>query len=811
MGTANPVPMLKSILITALRNIFRNRTFSAINLVGLSISMSLGLLIITVIQEQFTYDSFHEESDRIVRINTRALRSDGGSEDYATVPFPLGNAINEDYGFAESMVRINRFLNGDAVAGTTTVPIQGLLADPSFLEVFKFPLQKGDASTALSSPSGLVLTQETATRLFGNADPMGKGVTIQGYGEFQVTGVLAPFPAKTHFDFEVLGSTSLLPVLEKTRVVEATTGSWTNYYASYVYLKLKEGTTAEEIGAALNAIVDKYYANLELETRDKGYSFFALPLKDLTPGPMMSNQMGTGMPMFLVIFLGVLAGIIMLMACFNYTNMMIAKSLSRVREIGIRKAIGAQRGQVFIQFVGEAVVFSLLALVASYGLLQLLKPAFRQLNIAQEFAVTLGEGSSLYFYFLGFAVVTGMLAGVLPSTYLSALKPVSVLKDAGSTRVMSRQALRKGLIVFQFMLSVCFIIVITVIFNQVNFMLEKDYGFNEKDILNVRLQGVSFETLSTEAGRIPGVISVGGVSHRLGTWQDRASDYQKGPGEKAFGIRDFMVDRNYIEQLGLEFLAGRNFDARPVMGRERQIILNERALSRFDFKTPQDALGSAVYLNDSTSLEVIGVVKDFHFRPMNYEIGPLALRNNSAEFGFLSARISPGTEKAVAASLEKLWKNHDQVHPFEWKMMEDEIDEAYTASGFVDVVKIVGYISFLAVTLACLGMLGMAMYATQIRMKEIGIRKVMGANEGQVIVVLSRGFMILIVLGAILGTPLGYFLGTTFLDSYAYKAPLGVVAISSGFAVMSVLGALTIMSQTWSASRRNPVESLRYE
>jgi len=803
--------MVRSILITALRNIFRNRTFSAINLVGLSISMSLGLLIITVIQEQFTFDSFHRESERIVRVNTRALRADGGSEDYASVPFPLGNAIAHDYGFAESVVRINRYLNGDAVAGNITVPVEGLLADPWLFEVFNFPLEKGDAKTALSSPSGLVLTHETAVRLFGNADPMGRGVTIPGYGEFQVTGVLAPFPAKTHFDFELLGSTALLPLLEEDRVVEPTTDSWNNYYGSYVYIKLKEGTSGEEIGSALDAIVKKYYANLELETRDKGYSFFVLPLKDLTPGPMMSNQMGTGMPMFLVIFLGVLAGIIMLMACFNYTNLMIAKSLSRVREIGIRKAIGARRSQVFIQFVGEAVVFSLLALVTSYGLLQLLKPAFQQLNIAQEFAVTLGEFGSLYLYFIGFAVLVGLVAGILPSSYLSALKPVSVLKDSGNTRIMSRQALRKGLIVFQFTLSVCFIIVITVIFNQVNFMLEKDYGFNEKGILNVRLQGVPFDKLAAEAERITGVMSVGGVSHRLGTWQDRSSDYQKGPGEEAFGMRDFMVDRNYIEHLGLVFLAGRNFAPTSAGERERHIILNERALERFDFDSPIDALGSAVYLNDSTSLEVIGVVKDFHFRPMNYEIGPLALRNNPAEFGFLSARVSPGSEKEVAAALEKQWKNFDQVHAFEWKTMEDEIDEAYTASGFVDIVKIVGYISFLAITLACLGMLGMAMYATRVRLKEIGIRKVMGASEQQVVLVLSRGFMVLIAIGACLGTPLGYFLGTAFLDNYAYKAPLSFFALISGFVVMSILGALTIGSQTWTASRRNPVESLRYE
>ncbi|MBL7849307.1 MAG: ABC transporter permease [Cyclobacteriaceae bacterium] len=803
--------MLKSILITALRNIFRNRAFSAINLVGLSISMSLGLLIITVIQEQFTFDTFHADSERIVRINTRAVRADGGAEEYASVPFPLGNAIEQDYGFAESVVRVNRYLNGDAVAGNTTVPVLGLLADPSLLTVFNFPLERGDAQSALSMPSSLVLTHETSVRLFGNADPMGRGVTIKGYGEFQVTGVLAPFPAKTHFEFEVLGSTSLLPVLEKNRIVEATTDSWNNYYGSYVYVKIKEGAKVEEVGQALKAITGKYYADLELETRDKGYEFFVLPLGELTPGPMMSNQMGTGMPMLLVIFLGVLAGIIMLMACFNYTNLMIAKSLSRVREIGIRKVIGARRSQVFVQFVGEAIVFSLLALAASYGLLQLLKPAFRQLNIAREFAVSLGESGTLYLYFLGFAVVTGLLAGFLPSAYLSALKPVSVLRDAGTTRVMSRQALRKGLIVFQFTLSVCFIIVITVIFNQVNYMLEKDYGFNEKDILNVRLQGVAFEKLAAEMERMPGVISMGGVSHRLGTWQDRASDYKAEPGAEPFVMRDFMVDRTYIEQLGLTFVAGRNFDQAPAGERERHVLLNERAVARLGFKSAIDAVGAPLYLNDSTSLEIIGVLKDFHFRPMNYEIGPLALRNNPAEFGFLSARIAPGSEAGIVAGLEKSWKIFDDVHPLEWSRMEDEIDEAYTDSGFVDVVKIVGYISFLAITLACLGMLGMAMYATRVRLKEIGIRKVMGASEGEVVMVLSRGFMLLVVIGACLGTPLGYFLGSVFLDSYAYKAPLTLLALASGFLVMSFLGALTIGSQTWTASRRNPVESLRYE
>jgi len=802
--------MVKNILLTAVRNIFRNRTFSLINIVGLSVAMSLSLLIITVIQEQFTFDTFHADSDRIFRLNTRALRKDGGTEPYASVPYPLGVSLASDYSFSEEVVKVNNRLNGDATVGNTTVPVHGLFADPSLLSVFNFPLEKGDKSTALGSPSGLVLTHESAIRLFGQHDPLGKSVSIQGYGDFQVTGVLAPLPGRTHFEFEILGSTSRLPLLEKDHVIGATLDNWNNYYSSYVYVKLREGIDPKIVEGALSTIAKKFYAGLDLESRDKGYEFYLIPLPDLTPGPMLSNQMGTGMPMFLVIFLGVLASIIMLMACFNYTNLMIAKSLSRVREIGVRKVVGAGRSQVFVQFIGEAVVFSLIALIASYGLLQLLKPAFKALHLAREFEVTLGENFVLYGYFLVFAMITGLLAGFLPSVYLSALKPVNVLKDSRNAIGFSRQTLRKSLIVVQFTLSISFIIIVTAIFNQVNYMLNKDYGFNEENILNVRLQGMAYEKLATEMERFPGIVSVGGVSHRLGTWADRSSDYQLGPGEEPFEMRDFMVDKNYIEQLDLQFVAGKNFEE-SLVGGEKYIILNERALERFGFKSPIEALGQPVYLNDSTALAVIGVVRNFHFRPMNYEIGPLALRNDNREFGFLSARIVPGRKDEVIAKLDHLWKRLDSVHSLEWKMMADEIDEAYTDSGFVDIIKIVGFISFLAVLLACLGMLGMAMYATRLRFKEIGIRKVMGATAEQVTVVLSRSFLTLIAIGACIGTPIGYLLARVFLQNYAYQAPLTVATITSGFIVMAILGALTIVSQTWTAARRNPVESIRYE
>jgi len=366
--------MLKSILTTALRNIIRNKSFSIINLIGLSVSMSLGMLIILIVKEQLTFDNFHHDSDRIYRVNTMALRVDGGREPYASAPLPIGRALKEEYTFTENVVSISSRLNGDATYGNVNVPVQGLIVDPSFLAVFNFQLEKGNPATALNEPNNLILTQESANRIFGTQEPLGQTLSLSGYGEFTVTGVLKEFPSKTHFEFDALASTAALPVWEKDGIVNASIDNWNNYYGNYIYFKLKPGRTEAEVKEALAAIYKKHYTNLKLETRDKGYEFYLHPLEDITPGPELSNQMGSGMPTFLLFFLGTLAGVVLIMSIFNFTNLMIAKSLTRAREIGVRKIVGAKRYQVFFQFVGETVTFALIALVFSYLLLQFLKP-----------------------------------------------------------------------------------------------------------------------------------------------------------------------------------------------------------------------------------------------------------------------------------------------------------------------------------------------------------------------------------------------------------------------------------------------------
>ena len=803
--------MIRSVVLAAIRNLIRNRSFSAINLIGLSVAMSLGMLVLMVVRDQFTFDLFHHNADRIYRINTRALRMDGGAEPYASAPLSLGKAIANEYTFASSVVRIYNRLRGDVTYENVHVSTFGFFADPSFLSVFNFPLAKGDPATALTDPKGIVLTQLAAHKIFGDRDPLGQSFTLVGYGEFHVTGVLAPFPNKTHFEFEVIGSTNALLPLQQASVLSPSMEKWTDYYSSYVYFVLRDGASIEEAHAALDQIVKQHFADVTFESRDRGIEFFTQNLMAITPGPILSNQMGKGLPDLLLVFMSALAGIVLLMACFNYTNLMIAKSLTRAREIGMRKVMGARRGQVFGQLIGEAIVFALASLIVSYGLLQVLKPVVLQLHIASEFEVNLQEDVQLVGWFLVFALAIGTLAGVLPAGYLSAFRPASVLKDAAAQKVYSRLTLRKGLVVTQFSLSVIFVIVVLVIYGQIDYMLNKDYGINEKNIYNIRLQGLPFEKLRVEALKIPGVVQVGGVSHQLGTWSDRASDYRRQSGAAAFGMRDFLVDDRYIDNLDIEFVAGNNFDPASESANESHVILNEKALPLFGFTDPASAIGETIYADDSLMLSVVGVVKDFHFRPLSYQIGPMALRYRPSHVSFASLKIAPGSEASVVAEIIRAWKVLDPVHPFEGDWMANEIDGAYERAGFHDILTIVGYVCFLAVVLACLGMLGMAMYSTQVRRREIGIRKVMGADAWQVVIILSRSFLILIGIALLFGLPAGYALGKVFLETYAYRIPISIGLMMTGTSLIVGLGAITIASQTWKAASINPAITLRYE
>jgi putative ABC transport system permease protein len=584
------------------------------------------------------------------------------------------------------------------------------------------------------------------------------------------------------------------------------------FYNNYIYIKLKDNRYVQDAEKALAEVNKKYCIALKSEGREIKYNAFYLQaLSKITPGPELADNMGKGLPSSFLVFLTMLASVVLLMSVFNFTNLTIAKSLSRAREIGVRKVVGANRLQVFLQFIGEAVVFCFVALVFSYIILQFLKVGFVRLSFSQNFLMALKEDLSLYAIFFVFTLLVGLLAGVLPATYLSAFKPVRVLKDVQNLKIYARLTFRKVLMVAQFTLSVIFVIVVLVVYSQVDFMLNADYGFEKQNNLNLNLQGVAYEQIAEEIRNVSGVLNVGGVSHKLGTFDGASGNYKTSINDEPVVIHHFMVDEQYIKNLSLHFVAGRNFNPDEQTGREKDIILNETAVAELGFQFPLDAVGQSIYADDTLMLRIVGVVKDFHFRPMNNKIGSLALRYNTRALNYVSAKILPEQLEQAKALISAIWKKHDPLHPVELMMMEQEIDEAYQQTGMKDMVIIIGYITFLIVSLACLGLLGMAMYASQIRTKEVGIRKAMGATVSQVIMLLSKSYMAMMSIAIVIGTPVSFFLGEIFLQDFAYRITITPLLIIFGIAVIVVIGLLTIWSQTIKVAISDPVKWLRQE
>ncbi|MFQ5629189.1 MAG: ABC transporter permease, partial [bacterium] len=462
--------MLQNYLKIALRTIFKHRLFSFINIFGLALSLSFCMLVIVIINDQNSFDRFHPRENDIYRMLTVAHRKSGGTEKYASSPRPLGVVLETESASVEKVVQLTRGLFGDAKYGQVNISISGFFTDRVFFDVFGFRLAKGDPATALELPNTIVLTAETAEKFFGDEDPLGKTVSIDRLTDFIVTGVLQPLNGKTHFVFDALASSASLAVLEKENKIRPVLEDWKNYYANYNYLRLHQGNAPGTLQPLLSEIPGRFYGNQILESRDKGYSFELQPLTGITPGPILSNNLGRAMPEMMLVFLSVLAFIGMVAAVFNYTNLTMARSLTRAKEVGVRKVTGALRRQLFLQFVVESIFIVLLAL--SFALLILkafLIPGFQQLQLSGSFDLDFIIDYQVVLFFLGLSALIGLIAGLLPATFMSAFRPAQILSDLSKIKVLSKITLRKVLIVFQFVLAITLIIIVTAVYKQIDY------------------------------------------------------------------------------------------------------------------------------------------------------------------------------------------------------------------------------------------------------------------------------------------------------------------------------------------------------
>lgn len=795
--------MIKNYLLTAFRNVLRYKGFSLINILGLSLSMSVCMVILVVIQDQYSYDKMHTKSERIYRIQQVDSLSNMGLK-MASNPYALGTELRDKYALAEKIVILNSNFNGEGLYKDTRLAFNGLYTNTEFFDVFDFKLEGMSKEQILDEPYTMVLSSETAHKFFGEEDPIGKFIEVDSVA-YEVKGVVAKTNQKSHIQFEALISLSTLEIIDKRRDEPRFVNNWETGWGSWIYLLLHEEADLGNIQQILNQISLEKYKDLE----DSNLSFYLQPLAKIVPGPLLGNELGMALPKVFILFMGGLALVIIISAAFNYTSLSVARSMLRAKEVGVRKTFGAARSQVIIQFLLEAAVIAVISLLMAIVLLQFLLPAFSGMQMMSMLEIRPEQNIKIYLWFLIFALVTGLLAGALPAVFISAFRPIFVLKGISNVKFFSRIGLRKILLVTQFVFSMVFIISILLIFKQMNFMVHADLGFDAEVVYDIALQGKDFNKVKDEYSQLPEVLEVTASSHIPAEGNVWGVDVRKKIEDEKYDANYFSVDENFIETMGLELVAGRNFPENLSAENETFVIVSEMALDHFQLGSAQEALGETLILEDSTLVEVIGVIKDFQYLAVFLNMKPLFLRYVPSAYQHAFLRLESPDISATVGKLERTWEKIDPDHDMDGDFLDDRVKYYYTF--FEDIMYTVGFATLLAIIIAGFGLLGMATYSTRTRQKEIGIRKVFGAEANHIVLLVSKSYLWLMGIAAVIGSIIAYLVNNLWLQNLAKSVDFGIGTILAGVFIVVFVGLLTISSQTLRAAHTRPAITLKDE
>ncbi len=774
--------------------------------------MSICLGIIMLVADQLTYDRHNPLRHRIYRITTHDVDGNGqmtNGQTSATSPLTLRQELLEAYTGQQRVVRLMRgFGNGwlEFENQNVNIPLAGFFADPEVLEVFDYELEAGDAATALIQPFTVVLTRQAAHKLFANENALGQTIKVGDLGTYTVTGILKETDHKSHLVFEALASMTTVNSLPNKDVLS----QWTNYWNGWTYVLTQPEQTRDQLQRHLDQIFERHIGSIDNPGVHK-MTFGLQPLMEITPGPLTNNPIGPVLPWFFVYFLGGLALVILLTSCFNFTNLSIARSLTRAREIGIRKVTGAARWQLVSQFLSESVLLAFVALLFAMVLLLLVKPMILQLNFARIFRWDLAMNTTVLGAFVAFAALVGLLAGLFPAAVLSGFQPINVLKNLNNVKLFSRMGLRKALLVSQFTLSLFFILSVLVLHRQVNIFLRQDHGFNMTHNVAIRLNDTPADLLKTELLKHANVLHVAAASHLPASGTSYGEGYKRALDDPEWSnVGYFLVDEDYLTNMGVSLVAGRFFSDRATAATQNYIVINQTAVTHFRFASAQEAVGQALLIErDSSERTILGVVADYNHRDLTQPISPMALVYDSAQFNLLQVSYT-GTYAEVARVIEGAWAAVNPGLKADVEPVDSEVKQFYEII-FGDIARVLAVISFLAIVISCLGLLGMATYTTETRIKEISIRKVLGSSNGSLVVLLSKGFVGLLAMSVALGVPLAYFVNNLWLQLIAYRASFSVSIVLTGMTVLLAFGGVTIASQTLRAMFVNPVQHLKNE
>jgi putative ABC transport system permease protein len=806
--------MLKNLLTHSVRSFKRQRTYIIINILGLSIGIACSLLIALFVINEASYDKFNTKKDRIFRpiLNGKI----GGQEVtiFAT-PAIMGPTLLREFPEIEDFLRMSG-------RGPTVIEYENqqftedhlIEVDSSFFKFFSIPVLKGDAANLLNSPRKVVLSESTAKRIFGDANPIDKAIKIGSDSvRYTVSGVMGDVPGNSHFEANMVSSLMTNPRSENP--------VWMSNSFS-TYLLLKPNTNYETVDAKFPALLEKYvgpevqqYMGISVEDWTKQgnvYRFFLQNLADIHLDPSIQQEFKDASdPKFLIIF-GSVAILIVLIAAVNFMNLSTAQASRRAREVGIKKISGSTRGMLITQFLSEAFILSIISLLFAMLIIKVTLPYFNDL---------LGANLSLHLFknwytipgLLIFAILVGVLAGSYPAFFLSSFNPYEVLKG-NVKNSQNNGRLRRVLVVFQFAVSILLIIGTMTMYRQIYFMLNKDVGFNKEQLIVINRAdalGTKMKSFKEAAKKITGVINVASSTAVPGRNNNNNGYMIEGRKDETFLCMTNWVDYNYLDTYEMSLVSGRGFNESFSSDREACVI-NEAAMKDFNitdlektrFMEPGDA-GSRAYL------AILGVVKNFNFQSLRNPIGPYIMKfqNDGLLFGYITVRLSAKDYSKTIASIENLWKEYVSNNPLQYFFVDEDFEQMYLQEKQNAQMAVI--FAILAIFVAALGLFGLTSFTVEQRTKEIGVRKAMGSSVPGIYFVISKEIFILVSVSALIAWPLIYYIGGNWLENFYYRINLGVLSLFTGLFIALGIAMLTISYRIMKAARINPAHSLKYE
>jgi putative ABC transport system permease protein len=820
--------MFKNYIKIAVRNLLKNKVYSLINIFGLAIGLATSLLIVLYVVNETSYDTFNSKSDRIFRV-VQTMESEDRTEEQASTPFQLAPVLQADFpNLIEKTVRFfdmqepnHTFLNREDKISFRESNFY--FVDSTFFDVFSGDLIQGNPSEALKNPLSLVITEELAVKYFGDENPVGQSLSYKGIREMTVTGVMKLWPEQSHMKIDVVASFSSLNEIYASSPNYNQSWLWNPVWT---YVVFKDGASPDALNTQLSSIIDNYYYAYSGWPTDESVKLDLQPVTDIHLQSNLEQEMEVNSSIMYIYILLAVAGFILIIACINFMILSTARSLERSREVGMRKVLGGHRKQLFYQFMGESFLVSFIAIILGVVLTVIALPFFNELA-NKELTFSLFQNAFVIPGLLLLTAFVGIIAGAYPAIFLSSFEPVKVLKG-NAKNGRSATFFRKALVTFQFALSVILIIGTAVIYMQLQYIQDKDLGFDKNAVVMLptkqNLTAWEFPTFKEQALSHAQIESVTGLGKIPGTEEQEYYRYvPAGTGETEDGLNLLLqVTHDFTETFDLNIIAGRTFSRDFSTDADNAVIINRKMLSKLDVDSPDEAIGETFYFypptGDRQSFSVIGVLEDFNYSSLKKEIEPLILRLLVGTRPILQSvehtavEIAPGNPSAALAHLEKVWKEINPIDPFEYRFLDERLADIYEAENTMS--SLATAFSILCILIACLGLLGLASYSAQLKKQEIGIRKSLGASVSNIISLLSKDFLLLVVIANVIAWPVTYYFASSWLENFTYRfdlvSNLPLIFIGSSLIIL-ILALATVGYHSVKAALIDPIKAIRSE